>query len=128
GKPNFLEIACAWVPFPAPGGPTKTMYTGIAFPLANKQGIIVAVQLKLSFDVEESISHNAHHDQQTGGGGQQRAVLAQPGNDQTDQPWQDGYEAQEQGSRQRNPAQDFRKILLSRCAAAHTRNLSADTL
>src|SRR4030066_39049 len=70
GRLSLPEMASACVPFPAPGGPSKTMNLGMEIISPYEQRVIVTMQLEIGIDAEESITDDTHNNQQPRRGGQ----------------------------------------------------------
>src|SRR5690348_11787792 len=97
----------AWVPLPAPGGPTRTNLMSPPSRLA-QETFVVALH-ELAFDLLHRIEAHAHHDQHRGTA--EREVLRVTAGDGEEEVGQHGDDAQVQRARQGDARQDELQVL-----------------
>src|SRR5882757_311066 len=94
GMLKFSAMNSAWVPLPAPGGPTRTSLTSglpssYSRPLAQEAFVVALHQLAL--DLLHRVQGDADHDQHCGT--TEREVLVVPAGDIEEEVWQHGHDA-----------------------------------
>src|SRR6476619_2200142 len=121
----------AWVPLPAPGGPTRTTRTRTASSfiglislriswIALTQEPFVVTLHQLALNLFHSVQSHADHDQHCGPA--EREVLVVAAGHRKEEVRQDRHDAEIQGPRQRDPRQYELQVLGSRAAGPDTRN------
>src|SRR3954464_13250456 len=73
GTPRCAEMNWAWVPFPAPGGPTRTSLIG-GRPLPEEA--LVVAQHQLALDLFRGVETHADEDEDRGSAERERLVVA----------------------------------------------------
>src|SRR4051794_29255039 len=124
GTPRCAEMNWACVPFPAPGGPTRTRRI-TAPPLAEEA--LVVTQHQLALDLLRGVEANADEDEdgRAAEGEGLAGTGAAAGKEGQRDDRQDSDRCEVERSRQRDPRQDVLEVLRRRSARSNARDEAA---
>src|SRR4051794_38814275 len=109
GMVKFSAMNSAWVPLPAPGGPTSTSLMRLPSLSASAQESFVVPLHQLALDLLHGVEAHADHDQHCGA--TEREVLIVAAGDTEEEVRQDGDDSQVHRTGQRDPGEHELQIL-----------------